>query len=197
MVTIIDTETTGLDPKENEIIEFAGMVYEQKDSGIYELVKKVKVKIKPKHIEKAQPTALKVNGYTEAAWSKAKPFEDHAENIKKFIEESEILLGQNLIFDIRFLISEFNRCGLEAPKFEKYMDTKYMASNLVKEGKIKRASMDYLCEHFNVKVNGRAHTALVDCERTFLVWQQLLKFTDSKTFSYESPYEGFSNNKTL
>ena len=48
---ILDTETTGLDPKEHEIIEFAGMIYEQKDTGLYELVKKVKVKIKPKNIE--------------------------------------------------------------------------------------------------------------------------------------------------
>ena len=35
--------------------------------------------------------------------------------------------------------------------------------------------MDYLVEHYNVKVDGRAHTALVDCERTMLVFDELMR----------------------
>jgi DNA polymerase-3 subunit epsilon len=195
LITILDTETTGLDPKEHEVIDFAAISFEEKGDGSYEIIKKIKFKIKPKHIEKAQSAALKINGYEASKWSKAKLFEEHASSIKEVIEKSEMLLGQNLIFDIRFLISEFKRCNLEPPKFPEYIDTKEMAGGLVKEGKIKRSSMDYLCEHFNITVSGRTHTALVDCERTFLVWQKLLKFTDSKTFTYTDPYEGFKDNK--
>jgi DNA polymerase III epsilon subunit family exonuclease len=195
MITIVDTETTGLDPKEHEVIDFGAISLEEQGDGTYKVINKIKFKIKPKHIEKAQPTALKINGYEENKWAKAKLFEEHAQKIKEVIENSEMLLGQNLIFDIRFLISEFKRCNLKPPKFPEYIDTKEMASGLVKEGKIKRSSMDYLCEHFNITVSGRTHTALVDCERTFLVWQKLLKFTDSKTFTYTDPYEGFADNK--
>ena len=193
MITILDTETTGLNPREHEIIEFAAISFEEKNDGSYEIVNKTKFKIKPQHIEKAQPTALEINGYEEKKWSKAKLFIEHTEKIKEIIESSDMLLGQNLIFDIRFIISEFKRCGLEPPKFPEYIDTKDMAGVLVKEGKIKRASMDFLCEHFQIKVSGRAHTALVDCERTFLVWQKLLKFTDNKIFTYENPYDPYKS----
>lgn len=197
MLTILDTETTGLNPKIHEIIEFAALMYEETENGGFDLKRKIKFKIKPKNIHLAESTALKVNGYEPEKWEKAKPIEKHLLTIKEIIESSDILLGQNLIFDLRFISSQFILNNEKMPIFPKYIDTKQMASNLVKEGKLKRTSMDYMCEHFKIKFNGRAHTAIVDCERTFLVWQQLSKFTDSKEYSFDVPYEGFPTSKII
>lgn len=197
MITVLDTETTGLNPNLHEIIEFAALMYEPKEDGSYDLKRKVKFKVKPKNLHLAEETALKINGYTKEKWSKAKYIDNHLSTIKEIIETSDTLLGQNLIFDLRFITAHFIHSGNQLPKFPKYIDTKHMASNLVKEGKLKRTSMDYMCEHFKVKFNGRAHTALVDCERTFLVWQHLSKFTSAEEFCFDIPYEGFANNKKV
>ena len=172
-------------------------MYDQDDNGDFSLKRKTKFRIKPKNIHLAEQTALKVNGYNPDKWFKAKYIEEHLSTIKEIIESSETLLGQNLIFDLRFIAASFILNEKELPKFPQYIDTKHMASNLVKEGKLKRTSMDYMCEHFQIKFSGRAHTALVDCERTFLVWQKLCKFTDYKKFSFDIPYEGFPTKKVI
>lgn len=197
MITILDTETTGLNPNVHEIIEFAALMYEPLENGDFSLKRKVKFRVKPKNLHLAEETALKVNGYNPDKWFKAKFIENHLDTIKEIVESSDMLLGQNLIFDLRFITAQFILNEKEVPKFPKYIDTKHMASNLVKEGKLKRTSMDYMCEHFKIKFNGRAHTALVDCERTFLVWQKLSKFTDSKEFTFDIPYEGFPTKKVI
>jgi DNA polymerase III epsilon subunit-like protein len=51
--------------------------------------------------------------------------------------------------------------------------------------------MDYLVEHYKVQVEGRAHTALVDCERTMLVFDELLRDVnqDYEMFTFENPYQ--------
>ena len=65
-----------------------------------------------------------------------------------------------------------------------------MADVLRHAGKIKRSSMDYLCEHYDIKFSGRAHTALVDCERTMKVWDKLVEECEDYDFySYSDPYE--------
>ena len=74
-------------------------------------------------------------------------------------------------------------------KFPNYADTRHMAGKLVSKGLLKSASMDNLCEHYNVKFSGRAHTALADCQRTISVWLKLLDETEMEFFSYENPYD--------
>ena len=73
--------------------------------------------------------------------------------------------------------------------FPHYADTRHMASKLVNRGLLKNASMDRLCEHYNIKFSGRAHTALADCQRTISVWLKLLEETEMDFFSYEHPYD--------
>jgi len=184
MITVIDTETTGLVPDQHEIIDFAAICLEPQKDGTNKIIKKYKFKIKPQHIETAQAAALKINGYTEFAWKNAKTIEHHLPAIKKIIEESETLLGQNLLFDIRFIESAFKKQGQEPPKFPNYIDTKRMATVLLNEGMIKSTSMDSMCKHFQINFTGKAHTAIVDCERTIQVWERLSKFTDSVKYEY-------------
>jgi DNA polymerase-3 subunit epsilon len=184
MITVIDTETTGLLPEQHEIIDFAAIILEPQRDGSNKIIKRYKFKIKPKHLETAQAAALKINGYTDFAWRRAKTIEHHLPTIKKIIEESETLLGQNLLFDIKFIESAFLKEGQEPPKFPKYIDTKKMATVLLNEGMIKSTSMDSMCKHFQINFNGKAHTAIVDCERTISVWERLSKFTDSVAHEY-------------
>lgn len=190
-IAAIDTETTGLDVKKHEIIQIGLVILQQQDNGnlIYE--EKHEYKIKPINIKNASAEALKINGYTENDWKDAISFRKCFEILNKTFSKCECLIGQNLIFDLRFISKEYWRYGLELPKIPKYIDTKHMGQQLVNEGKINSCSMDKMCKHFDVKYSGRAHTALTDCMRTVAVWERLTKYTETKFFTFEEPYDAY------
>jgi len=84
-----------------------------------------------------------------------------------------------------------HRNSIEPPDFPPYIDTKSIADRLVRANWIQRSGMDYLVEHYDVKVEGRAHTALVDCERTMLVFDELMRDVneDYELFTFKKPYK--------
>ena len=167
ILTVFDTETTGLNPDKHEILQ-AGLLSLILDrDGNHYILKEKEYKIKPERLDLASPRALQVNGYTDSEWEGAPSFESVIEKMRPIIEESDVFLGQNLIFDMRFVDEICKRKNIKCPEFPAYIDTKEMADKLVNAEWLKRSGMDYLVEHYNVKVEGRAHTALVDCWRTF------------------------------
>ena len=190
IITVIDTETTGLDRTKHEIIEIAMISYLISNDGERFVLRQFDKKIKPRHIETASNMALAINHYSEEAWKDAVDISEVLPEIKRIIEDSQILLGQNLIFDLRYISDAFENNEYEIPNYPAYTDTKAMADVLRHAGKIKRSSMDYLCEHYDIKFSGRAHTALVDCERTMKVWDKLVEECEDYDFySYSDPYE--------
>lgn len=192
-ILVLDTETTGLDILKHEIIQVGFLLFEKKENEQI-IISKQEINIKPKRLEMADKKALEINGFTKKKWKGSKPFEKNAQTIKDVIESADYLLGQNLIFDLKFIKQAFEEAQIKAPKFPKYIDTKKMAQPLIKEGKMKSASMDKMCEHFNVKFEGDAHTALTDCERTLSVWNCLLKENlDVEYFSFKKPYDPYKN----
>jgi DNA polymerase III epsilon subunit-like protein len=192
LITVLDTETTGLELKKHEIIQFGAIKFWFDDNGDTLIHERVDINIKPKRLDLADAIALKVNGYTDEAWKNSKRIEEHLEKISNIIETSEFLLGQNLIFDLRFINKAFFDAGMKAPKFPKYIDTKFMADGLKRNGIIKSSSLEGICEHYDIKFKGRAHNALVDCERTMSAWLNLTKTVDMVAFDfYDKPYDPY------
>ena len=189
-ITVFDTETTGLDNDKHEIIEMAYITYEIDDLNNKKEVDKHETKIKPLNLHLADPEALQVNGYTDKDWEGSPEFEEIHEIFLKAFENSDLLLGQNLIFDLRFFSKTCKRKNLQVPKFPPYLDSKSIADRLVREGWLQRSNMDYLCEFYKVESNGRAHTALVDCERTMKVWDKLQEDIgdEYEIYTIERPY---------
>ncbi len=190
IITVLDTETTGLSPASHEIIEIALISYVIGENGERFITNQFSTKIKPQHIERASPKALEVNHYSEYDWRDAKEMSYALPIIKSMVDKSDALIGQNLIFDLRFLSDAFEKNGYEVPNYPAYIDTKAMADVLRGSNKIARSSMDYLCEHYNIKFSGKAHSALTDCQRTMMVWDKLLEDCgDYDFYSYSDPYE--------
>lgn len=190
IITVMDTETTGLKHSSHEIIEIALISYVLSEEGERFVLKSFDSKVKPRHIERASPKALEINHYSESEWRDAPDILKVLPEIKEMIDKSDILIGQNLIFDLRFLSDAFEKNGLEIPKYPAYIDTKAMADVLRNSNRIKRSSMDYLCEHYKISFQGKAHSALADCERTIKVWDKLLEDCgDYDFYSYSDPYE--------
>ena len=191
-VTVLDTETTGLDLSKHEIIQIGLIQLDVKDDGDLVVLNEQEHKTKPINIRAADPAALKVNGYLAERWTDAKPFYFFIPLLDEVWNKSDMLLGQNLIFDLRFIAKEYKRYNLLTPKYPKYYDTKHMGAGLVNEGILKSSSMDKMCKHFNIKFKGRAHTALTDCQRTVTLWQQLMKYGQPQIFTYEEPYDPYA-----
>lgn len=193
IITAIDTETTGLDYRQHEMLQFAAVRFfldDSKDDLEINIIDKIELKIKPKNIELASHYALKVNGYSANDWRGSFPIEKHLDVMINFMSDCDFLLGQNLIFDLRFIQKAIVYSDKPMFTFPKYCDTRYMADSLVKKGILKNSSMDKLCEHYEIKTSGRAHTALVDCNRTIGVWLKLMEQAEIEFFTYEEPYEG-------
>jgi len=192
ILTVIDTETTGLSKDVHEIIDIALISYVISEDGQRFVVEKYNSKIKPAHIETASPVALKINHYKEEDYISAPMHRDVLPKVRKIIENSDLLIGQNLIFDLKFINKACEKIygDSDTVGFPPYIDTKAMADVLRRQNIIEKSGMDYLCEYYNVTFAGKAHTALTDCERTMSVFDKLTKDCgDYEIYSYESPYD--------
>jgi DNA polymerase III epsilon subunit-like protein len=193
-ILFLDTETTGLDIIQHEIIQVGYIVLDYDGCGDGNILVEKEIKIRPLHLESASMEALKINGFSAYDWKYSEPFERYANHLKEVLEYADLLVGQNLIFDLRFIKQAFSNLNMEYPKFPNYVDTKNMAEFLLKEGTVPSTSMDKLCKHFNITFSGRAHNALADCERTMKIWKILLKSVPQPNkFTFENPYDPYAN----
>jgi len=191
----VDTETTGLDVLRHEVIEFAMLQVDVDRNFNYGSVQCYEAKIKPRFIKRASPEALRINGYTSEKWKRSEQPGDVLEEFYYWVSKSDYLVGQNLIFDYRFINQLFDRENFKRPTYPKYFDTKQMADVLLREGKIKRTSLDYLCENYEIPVVGRAHTALTDVLRTFELFKKLRCEVKLEALSFDKPYDPRGDKK--
>ncbi|CAN6468576.1 unnamed protein product [Victoria cruziana] len=78
-------------------------------------------------------------------------------------------------FDVPFMVKEFNRCSIEIPPDWLFLDTLYLARELVKPdgSKLKSMSLEALRMHYDVPQSGTAHRAMSDVNTLSLVLQRL------------------------
>lgn len=191
ILTVLDTETTGLDADIHEIIQIATISYVVSADGDRYVTRKYEKKINPERLHTASEKALEINGFTLEEWKGSPNALEVMPEIKDIVEKSDILVGQNLIFDLNFINEICHRNNIEPPSFPPYIDTKSIADRLVRAHWLQRSGMDYLVEHYKVQVEGRAHTALVDCERTMLVFDELMRDVNEEyeLFTFDKPYQ--------
>lgn len=193
IITFIDTETTGLDLFKHEVIDIALLQIDWQNGNFFE-ISQFDSKIKPKNIKNASKTALKINGYTSKKWKDAPESSSFLSLIKSYIEGSEVVCGQNLVFDYRFINKMFDSNEHERPRWPKYIDTKWMADQLVHDKKLKRSSLDFLCEHYDIETVGRAHTALTDVLRTYELFKMLIEQTEFSFLNFDNPFDPYGDS---
>src|SRR6185369_12512018 len=155
---IIDTETTGLDPKDgHRIIEFAALeLVDRRPTG-----RTLHLYLDPER--DVDWGATEVHGKT---WDdlKGKPkFRDLAHQIVEFARDAEWII-HNAPFDVAFLDREFEYCSLPAcaAMYGNLIDTLALARDAFPG---KRNNLDALCERFGVSNAHRTlHGALLDAQ---------------------------------
>ncbi len=162
----LDTETTGLDPKDgHKIIEIACV----------ELVNKVKTGnffhayINPRRDVPAEAT--RIHGIT-TEFLQDKPIFDHVvHKFLDYIKDTKIII-HNAAFDLKFLNHELRALGLNGMNSENVIDSLVLAR---KKFPGSPASLDALCRRFGVDLSKRTkHGALLDTELLADVYIELM-----------------------
>jgi len=164
-IHFVDIETTHLNPESGEIIEIA--ILTSKDGG-RTIDSRFETKIKPAHLEKADPKSLEVNGYKESEWHAAPTWEEMAPKIHKMLYYG-IIAGHNVFFDWRWLDYHIRRTTGKGISYLKF-DTQALVWEHLNT---KSASLKSLRNHYQIS-HDNAHTALKDIEDTYHIFKTLV-----------------------
>ncbi len=176
-LVFVDIETTGMNPRTQEIIEIAVLRVSQEwtEDGkpSFSEIFSWSVKIKPEHIERADPAALRVNGYVASEWKHSVPLEDA---LREFSEKTDgaIMVAHNVAFDSEFLNFNLLRYGIPNKMHYHRLDTVSMAyAALYDTAEVTRYSLVELCKYFQIPFEN-PHSALPDVHADFALFKKIL-----------------------
>jgi len=166
-----DTETTGLDEQKHEIVEIATLIYNPCNDKVED---EWVTKVAPTHIETASSIALRINGYVDNPKAYTKGLKSALIKFNSLVKNC-FIVGQNIEFDLKFIHKGMNDFGIK-PSFGRHRKLELMSLVwwAIKNTDLEKMSLESLCNHFEIS-NVGAHTALVDCQRTFEVYKRLLE----------------------
>lgn len=176
---VLDTETTGLNPRTGDRVIEVGCV---------ELVNRMltgnnfHVYINPER--DSEEGALAVHGLTAEFLSDKPRFHEIAEDLRAYIQGAEVII-HNAPFDLGFLNHEFGRLGL--PTFTEHcggvIDTLVNAKEMHPG---KRNSLDALCDRYGVSnAHRKLHGALLDAELLADVYLSMTRGQNSLSMDVE------------
>jgi DNA polymerase-3 subunit epsilon len=155
---VLDTETTGFNPRTGDRIVEVGCVeiFNRKLTG-----NNFHRYVNPER--DSDEGALAVHGLTTEFLSDKPKFHEIAQELRDFVQGAEIII-HNAPFDIGFLNHEFERAGL--PPFTAHCST--VIDTLVHAKELhpgKRNSLDALCDRYGISnAHRKLHGALLDSE---------------------------------
>ncbi len=165
--TVVDIETTGLEPCCDNIIEVACVKYRNNEeiARFESLVQPPPYIDDPGNIKYVDDFIIAHTGITNEMLTLAPKFDAIAGAVYEFLR-GEILVGHNVNFDINFLLEQF--CwGFQLPLQNDFVDTLRLSRRLLPE--MPHHRLCDLMEHFGIV--GTLHRSLNDC----LITQQVLR----------------------
>lgn len=158
-VVCVDTETTGLDPEESEVIQLARV----------EARGTANAWIRPKgSVGDSARTHGLTDDYLRSAGRDAR--EVFSEMLR--FAPGTVLLGHNVAFDLRMLARHAARVGL-TPAMPAFFDTMPLAAAALDAGRLKGLRLETVAEALRVEMP-RAHDAAADARATFEVFSRLM-----------------------
>lgn len=184
-ILYFDTETTGTDPKVNEITQIAGII---EIDG--KAVDQFNLRCQPTNWEAIQPEALETTGIgIEQLKTFPEPkvmarellliFDRHIDKYNK--ADKFYPAGHNVSFDLDFLQSFFikhiSKYGSGTYQNWRALDSRVMANFMFATGKydeqeIPNVKLETLCNHYDIEID--AHDALSDIQATKALIKQYM-----------------------
>jgi DNA polymerase-3 subunit epsilon len=171
-LAFIDVETTGLDNETAEIIELGVVIAKLKDGELV-VTDQLDLKIRPEHLETAEPAALRINGYNEADWLFAVTLQDA---MKIFAEKTNgaIFVAHNITFDYGFIERALKKTETENKMHYHKIDTIALAFGALKDNDdMNKFSLKALTEYYGIE-NKKAHSAFADAYATYELFKKLM-----------------------
>ena len=158
-----DTETTGLNPRKDRIVQYAFIGRDVDGSSVSQTAL-----IDPGI--KIPEASMRVHGISNEDVIGHGSFGTHAEKIAELIDGA-IIIGHNVNgFDWRFIEFEFMRVGEAVPNPYALVDTHELARALKIPG---RHTLGHLCKRYGIGLD-RAHSADADAAATLvLLWKMI------------------------
>ena len=176
--TAFDTETTGLNPEEEKILEIGAVSFDR--LGIRA---RYNVLINPQR--KILPEITRVNGIDDAMVSGKPVFAENAGHFLDFIKGS-VLIAHNAPFDLGFVNTELSRINLP-PLQNETADTLKLSRDMLPD--LGKYNLQFLAKYFEINVVN-AHRAEDDARVCMEVFLKLLdKIRPPKPEPTEPPSE--------
>ncbi len=170
-MVFFDTEFTGFE-LDKEIVEIG---FIKVRAGDLSVIAEGDIKIKPEHLERANPDSLVITGYNEAEWEREGVSQQAG--YAEFLSHTKdaLLAGHNVAMDWLHLHNGLERVGLKPNFFYKSVDTFSIAwSKLRGNPAFVKFSLKELANYFGID-RGRAHRAIDDARTTFAVYKKLIE----------------------
>ena len=162
---VLDTETTGISPKEGHRIVEIGCIELE---NLIPTKNKFHCYLNPER--KVSEKALEVHGYTDEFLSKQKKFSEIGEQFLEFIKDKRLII-HNSEFDLGHLNNELAIFGKKKINNE-IVDTLILARDKFPGSPV---SLDALCKRYRIDNSNRTqHTALIDCDLLAKVYINLI-----------------------
>lgn len=167
--TVIDVETTGLDPYTHEIIEVSALRFKDfQPAELYSLL------LRPEKEQHIPTSASSVNRITMDQLDGCPCFRLISRSFQNFLDPAEIIIGHNLEFDVKYLF--YN--GITFDKSKTYLDTLAHSKRL---HKVYRKDLhvpashrlEDLCAFYGLDITG-FHSSAADCLATGLIFRKML-----------------------
>jgi DNA polymerase-3 subunit epsilon len=163
---IFDTETTGLDAREDRVIEIGGVELVNR----FPTGRSFHVFINPQGRD-VHPEAQAVHGISNADLADKPAFPEIADKFLEFVDGAK-LVAHNAGFDMSFINAELARLGAPAIGPERVVDTLALAKRKHPMGP---NSLDALCRRYGIDNSRRTkHGALLDSELLAEVYIELI-----------------------
>lgn len=166
----IDTETTGLDSKADEILQVS--IIDENGDTLYNCY------FKPsRHTEWAE--AEKVNHITPEMVKNCPDISKGAAAISRILASAEKIIGYNTPFDLGFL----RAAGVIIPERAEIVDVMQMFSEIKGDwdevhGGYKWHKLTECAEYYGYKWSGAAHDSLEDARATLYCYKQIISGKD-------------------
>ena len=171
------TETTGLDPYNDEIIQIAAIkvLHDPEDSSRVVRLGGATMEMKIKPTKEVPPEVAKINGYDPEVWEKeAVSLEEAMRKYADFVTWTNFG-GQNPAFDKAFIQQAFTKCGIKWPRMQGYrlIAVEMLAWPLLLTGKIQNVKQETLVKHLGLGM--QTHDALDDVEQCVDIYTELVR----------------------